>query len=79
MKFLEYYDCTFNYHLGKVNVMADALSHKAQVTSLMMRKWHMLEEVEINENLSYDDRPVKLLNRKVKELRRKQIPQVNVL
>ncbi|XP_027120467.1 uncharacterized protein [Coffea arabica] len=37
------------------------------------------KEVEIDENLSYEKKPVKLLDRKVKELRRKQIPLVKVL
>ena len=30
MKFLEDYDFTLNYHLGKANVVADALSQKSR-------------------------------------------------
>ena len=45
MKFLKDYDCTLNYHSGKANVVADVLSRKVQVASLMVREWHMLEEV----------------------------------
>ena len=37
------------------------------------------EEVKIDENLSYEEKSVKLLDRKVKELRHKQIPLVKVL
>ena len=42
---LEDYDCTINYHLGKANVVADALSRKAQLVGLMIRKWNMLKDV----------------------------------
>ncbi|XP_071912353.1 uncharacterized protein [Coffea arabica] len=45
MKFLEDYDCIINYHLEKVNVVIDALSRKAQVAGLMVKKWGMLESV----------------------------------
>ena len=45
MKFLEDYDCTINYHSGKANVMANALSRKAQVAGLMIKKWDLLESV----------------------------------
>ena len=44
-KIFKDYDCTLNYHPRKANVVADALSRKVQVASLMVRKWHMLEEV----------------------------------
>ncbi|XP_027127764.1 uncharacterized protein [Coffea arabica] len=37
------------------------------------------ENIEIDETLTYDDKPVKLLDRKVKELRNKRIPLVKVL
>ena len=45
MKFLEDYDCTINYHPGKTNVVADALSRKAQVVGLMIKDWNTLEKV----------------------------------
>ena len=45
MKFLKDYDYTINYHLGKANVVADALSRKAQVAGLMIKKWNMLERL----------------------------------
>ena len=45
MKFLKDYDYTINYHLGKANVVADALSRKAQVAGLMIKKWNTLENV----------------------------------
>ena len=45
MKFLENYDCTINYHLGKANVVTDALSRKTQVAGLMVKEWDMLEKI----------------------------------
>ncbi|XP_071928125.1 uncharacterized protein [Coffea arabica] len=38
-----------------------------------------LEDAEVDESLTYKERPVQLLNRKVKELRNKRIPLVKVL
>ena len=38
-----------------------------------------LEEIEIDESLTYEEKPVQLLDRKVKELRNKQIPLVKIL
>ena len=45
MKFLEDYDFTLHYHLGKENVVADALSRKSQgaLASIASRGWRMLE------------------------------------
>ena len=37
------------------------------------------KDIEIDEILIYEERPVQLLDRKVKELRNKQIPLVKVL
>nr|XP_027086555.1 uncharacterized protein LOC113708294 [Coffea arabica] len=37
------------------------------------------EEIEVDEALSYEEKPVQVLDRKVKELRNKQIPLVKVL
>ena len=36
-------------------------------------------EVGLDENSSYEERPVKILDRKVKELRHEQIPLVKIL
>ena len=38
-----------------------------------------LESIEIDETLTYEEKPVKLLDRKVKELRNKRIPLVKIL
>ncbi|XP_071902691.1 uncharacterized protein [Coffea arabica] len=43
VEFLEDYDCTINYHPGKANVVADALSRKAQLASLMIKEGQMIE------------------------------------
>ena len=37
------------------------------------------ENIEIDEALTYEEKPIKLLDRKVKELRNKRIPLVKVL
>ena len=45
MEYLEDYDFTLYYHLGKVNVVADALSRKPRgvLASIASREWQMLE------------------------------------
>ena len=45
MEFLEDYDFTLHYHLGKANVVADALSRKSRgaLASIASREWRMLE------------------------------------
>ena len=48
MEYLEDYDFTLHYHLGKENVVADALSRKSQgvLASVASREWQMLEVIE---------------------------------
>ena len=47
MEYLEDYDFNFHYHLGKENVMVDALSRKSRgvLASLASWEWQMLETV----------------------------------
>ena len=47
MKFLEDYDFTLHYHLGKANVVADALSRKSWgvLASVASLEWKMLKIV----------------------------------
>ena len=47
MEYLEDYDFTLQYHPGKENVVADALSRKSQgvLASVASREWLMLETV----------------------------------
>ena len=47
MEFLEDYDFNLHYHLGKANVVADALSRKSRgaLASIASREWWMLETV----------------------------------
>ena len=47
MEFLEDYDFTLHYHLGKANVVADALSRKSRgaLASIASWEWRMLETV----------------------------------
>ena len=47
LEYLEDYDFTLHYHLGKVNVVVDALSRKSRgvLASMASWKWQMLEAV----------------------------------
>ena len=47
MEFLEDYHFTLHYHLGKENVVADALSRKSRgvLASITSREWRILETV----------------------------------
>ena len=45
VEFLENYDCVINYHIGKANVIADALFRQVQVIGLMIKDLHLLKEV----------------------------------
>ena len=47
MEFLEDYDFTLHYYLGKENVVADALSRKSGgvLASITSQEWQMLETV----------------------------------
>ena len=47
MEYLEDYDFTLQYHLGKANVMANALSQKSRgvLASVASREWQMLQVV----------------------------------
>ena len=47
MEFLKDYDFTLHYHLGKENVVADALSRKSRgaLASITSCEWQMLETV----------------------------------
>ena len=48
MEFLEDYDFTLHYHIGKANVVANALSRKSRgaLVNIDSREWQMLETVE---------------------------------
>ena len=48
MEYLEDYEFTLHYHLGKANVVADALNQKSRgvLASVASREWQMLETVE---------------------------------
>ena len=47
MEYMEDFDFTLHYHLGKENVVADALSRMSQgvLASKASREWQMLETV----------------------------------
>ena len=56
MEYQEDYDFTLHYHLGKANVVADALSRKSWglLASVASREWQMLETVG-QSRLQYSD------------------------
>ena len=56
MEFLEDYAFTLHYHLGKANVVVDALNRKSQgvLASIASREWWMLETVA-QFRLRYDE------------------------
>ncbi|XP_038680953.1 uncharacterized protein LOC119981884 [Tripterygium wilfordii] len=45
MEYLEGYDFNLQYHLGKANVVADALGRKHRVTSLFIHEWEIVETI----------------------------------
>ena len=47
MELLKDYDFSLHYHLGKANVVADALSQRPHtiIASLMIREWQLLETI----------------------------------
>ena len=47
LELLKDYDCTILYHLGKANVVADALSKKymGSLAHIVIQKRHMVREV----------------------------------
>ncbi|XP_071928107.1 uncharacterized protein [Coffea arabica] len=67
MEFLKDYDCTINYHPGKANVVAYALSRQVQVAGLMIKELHLLEEVSCL-NPRFEPRKVILGNIVVKSI-----------
>ena len=56
MEFLKDYDFSLQYHPGKANVVADALSRKnISILSLMIKEWELLEkfcDLQLNVELS---------------------------
>ena len=53
---MENYDFTLHYHLGKANVVANALSWKSRgvLASVVSREWQILETIE-QFRLQYND------------------------
>src|ERR1044072_6012283 len=80
MEYMKDYDFTLQYHPGKANVVADALSRKAvHVSTLMMSQLRMIEEfrdfglsVEVSPEKS-SFRMVTISNDLSKEIRGKQL------
>ena len=56
MEYLEDYDFTLHYHLGKANVVADELNRKSQgiLAVVASREWQLIEAVG-QFGLQYDE------------------------
>ncbi|KAL4332069.1 hypothetical protein GQ457_07G011170 [Hibiscus cannabinus] len=81
LELLKDYDLSIEYHPGKANVVADALSRKAAVElRAMSDPSHVMpvEEIELNPDLSYDEEPVEILASDSKVLRGRTIELVKV-
>ncbi|GAV85055.1 hypothetical protein CFOL_v3_28495, partial [Cephalotus follicularis] len=46
VEFFNDYNCNIQYHQGKANVVADALSHNAMIAGAMVSQWNLLEEFQ---------------------------------
>ena len=46
---MEEYRCTINYHPGKANVVADALSRKVRVASIRVKETRKLQKELLND------------------------------
>ncbi|XP_027171714.1 uncharacterized protein LOC113771319 [Coffea eugenioides] len=77
-------------HMGNVAYKLELLPSLSRIHNVfhvsILKKYHLdpshilqPENIEIDEALTYEKKPVKLFDRKVKELRNKQIPLVKVL
>ena len=76
MDLLKDYDCTIQYHLGKANVVADALSRKSAgfMAHLRAKEWRLLEELrDLNVELSLNSSGVLIANMRVEPVIKKKI------
>ena len=55
--------------------------HVSMLKKYVPDESHVLEQepIELHEDLSYEEKPVQILDRKIKDLRKKEIPLVKVL
>jgi hypothetical protein len=72
MEFLEEYKCLINYHPGKANVVADALSRKVRMARLGVQEVKLVEEV-LSMEADVDEGKISLRNLSIVTNLRKEI------
>ncbi|GKF74618.1 putative reverse transcriptase domain-containing protein, partial [Tanacetum coccineum] len=79
LELLSYYDCDIRYHLGKANVVADALSRKERIEPLWVRALVMTISLDLSKQIFEaqieDQKPENLVNEDVGGMIRKDIPK----
>ena len=74
MDLLKDYDCTIQYHPGKANIVADALSTKSAgfMAHLRAKEWRLLKELrDSNFELSLNSSIVLIANMRVEPIIKK--------
>ncbi|GJY43624.1 putative reverse transcriptase domain-containing protein [Tanacetum coccineum] len=79
LELLSYYDCEIRYHLGKANVVADALSRKERIKPLRVRALVMTIGLDFPKQIlnaqTEEQKPKNLKNEDVGGMIRKDIPK----
>ena len=75
LEFLKDYDVDVKYHLGKVNLVVDALSRRSlHVASLMVKEWELFEKFrDLNLVVSIEPNHLSLNQLRIANDLRKQI------
>ncbi|GKE32993.1 putative reverse transcriptase domain-containing protein [Tanacetum coccineum] len=79
LELLSDYDCDIHYHLGKANIVADALSHKERIEPLRVRALFMTIGLDLPKRILKAhieaQKPENLMNEDVGSIIRRDIPK----